>query len=113
MNHHAPVKPTPELVLEYQLDAPPEKVWRAISQPDFRAQWLPDAVLAETQPASAMPDHQVRYRLRDDQPPFLESTVTFQVSPNVSGGSVLKIVHQLDDLRIAANDSDALRMCAA
>ena len=26
----------PELVLEYDLDAPPEKVWRALSIPAFR-----------------------------------------------------------------------------
>jgi uncharacterized protein YndB with AHSA1/START domain len=29
-----------ELVFETVLDAPPEKVWRAITIPEFRARWL-------------------------------------------------------------------------
>ena len=30
---------------EYDLDAPPEKVWRAISIAEFRENWLPKAPL--------------------------------------------------------------------
>jgi uncharacterized protein YndB with AHSA1/START domain len=37
---------TKQLVFEYQLDAPPEKVWRALSIPAFRERWLPDEVEA-------------------------------------------------------------------
>jgi len=111
MKHTAPQKPT--LVLDYQLDASPEKVWRAISLPVFREQWLPNTLLSIAEPLSAIPDKEVRYRMRDDQPPFLESTVTFSVTPDASGGSRLTIVHQLDDVRVAANDGDAVMMCAA
>ena len=40
-----------ELVQEYALDAPPEKVWRALSIPELRAQWLQqDEALLATEP---------------------------------------------------------------
>ena len=34
------------IVQDYDLDAPPQKVWRAISIPELRAHWLPAADLA-------------------------------------------------------------------
>src|SRR5438132_14366988 len=74
--------PTDEIVLEYELDAPVEKVWRAISIPAFRAKWLPTEDLVDAEPVLSVPREEVRYRMRDDEPPFLESTVTFQVLPN-------------------------------
>jgi len=46
-------KSPPKLELEYQLNAPPEKVWRAISTPTLRQQWLPDNLLATAEPLSA------------------------------------------------------------
>lgn len=106
-------KSPPRLELEYRLDAPPEKVWRAISTPALRQQWLPESLLASAEPLSTPPNQELRLRMRDDQPPYLESTVLFQIRPDHGDGSVLKIVHTLDDVRIAANDADALLMCAA
>ncbi len=35
------------LVLEYEFDEPPEKVWRAVSIAELRQRWLPDSLLAE------------------------------------------------------------------
>ncbi|WP_299626595.1 SRPBCC domain-containing protein [Pelagibius sp.] len=86
-----------DLVLEYELEAPPEKVWRAISVPALRDRWLPDGDLAQVEPVSSEPGAEVRYRLRDEEPPFLESLVTFQVRPNGGGGTILRIVHGLVD----------------
>ena len=51
----------------------------------------------------------VSYRLRDDQPPFLESVVTLQIVPDAGGGSLLRIIQQLD----AANDGPTTVMRAA
>ena len=48
-------RPDPGLVLEYQLDAPPEKVWRAISTPELRERWLPSRDLAADEPVSTVP----------------------------------------------------------
>ncbi|MGY4305245.1 uncharacterized protein YndB with AHSA1/START domain [Bradyrhizobium sp. USDA 4369] len=83
------------LVLDYELDAPPEKVWRAISSPALRETWLPSGELADAAPVSSTPGEEVRYRMRDDEPPYLESIVTFQVMPNAVGGTTLRIIHGL------------------
>jgi len=43
-----------KLVFEYDLDAPPEKVWRAVTIPALRARWLPQTDLAESEPVSSV-----------------------------------------------------------
>lgn len=109
MNKRAEQPPRDRLILEYSLDAPPEKVWRALSIPALREQWLPTGDLAQAEPLAATPGEAVSYRLRDDQPPFLESVVTLQIVPNADGGCLLRIIHQLD----AANDGPTTVMRAA
>lgn len=89
------------LVFDYELDAPPEKVWRAISIPALRDQWLPDGALADTEPLAATPGVQVCYRMRETLPPCLASIVTFQLSPTADGGTRLTIIHAPDDARLA------------
>ncbi len=108
-----------DLVFEYELDAPLEKVWRAISIAAFREKWLPRVVLADAEPLSSAPCEEVRYRVRDDEPPFIESVVTFQVMPNADGGTRLRIIHGLADARLArhvpkaANNNEPCLMRAA
>ncbi|MCL6713562.1 hypothetical protein M8R20_41990 [Pseudomonas sp. R2.Fl] len=107
-----------DLVLEYELDAPPAQVWRAISIPAFREQWLPDRALADAAPVSSVGGEEIRYRVRDDEPPFLESIVTFRIRPNEGGGSTLRIIHAPPDPRLAsaapaANDDAPVLMRAA
>ena len=46
-----------------------------------------------------MPGEEIGYRMRDDAPPHLHSTVTFQLSPNADGGTHLRIIHRLTDAR--------------
>lgn len=87
--------------LEYDLDAPPQKVWRALSVPELLDAWLPGGALAEPDPVTVRPGEEIRYRMREDAPPFLESTVTFRIAPNAAGGTRLRIVHELDDGRLA------------
>ncbi|OKB65059.1 polyketide cyclase [Serratia marcescens] len=109
MNKRVEQPPRDRLMLEYALEAPPEKVWRALSIPELREQWLPTGDLAQAEPLASTPGEAVSYRLRDAQPPFLESVVTLQIVPDASGGSLLRIVHQLG----AANDGPATVMRAA
>jgi uncharacterized protein YndB with AHSA1/START domain len=106
--------------LEVDLDDPPQKVWRAISIPEFRESWLPNDALAELDAIIVTPGQEVRYRLRDDDPPFLESTVTFTIIPTAIGGTHLRIVHELKDMRFdrmaeaaANNNSPPLMLLAA
>jgi uncharacterized protein YndB with AHSA1/START domain len=88
-----------DLVFEYELDAPPEKVWRAISNPAFRDKWLPNEALVSAEPVSSQAGEEVRYSMRESEPPFLESVVTFQVRRNADGGTKLRIIHDLVSAR--------------
>ena len=108
------------LVFESDLDAPPETVWRAVVTPELRERWLPGSALADREPVSATPGEEVGYRMRDDEPPFLESTVIFQLRPGIDGaGTRLRIVHRLSDERlqarspVAANSNRPALMLAA
>ena len=119
MNEVEPKERAEDLVLEYELDASPEKVWRAISVPALREKWLPKGDLADAEPASAEAGEEVSYRLKDSAPPFLESMVTFQIRPNADGGTTLRIIHALVDERLAplrppaANANGSCLMLAA
>jgi uncharacterized protein YndB with AHSA1/START domain len=105
--------PKAEIELEVLLDEPPQMVWRAISLPEFRETWLPKEALADPEPTSITPGEEVCYRLRDPEPPFLESAVTFQIAPNESGGTRLRILHELTDARAPANRNRPALMRAA
>jgi uncharacterized protein YndB with AHSA1/START domain len=105
--------------LAYELDEPPQKVWRAISIPELREKWLPQEVLADPAATSVTPGREARYRIRDNEPPFLESTVTFRIAANQNGGTSLRIIHELTDARFtpmtraAANSNGRPLMRAA
>lgn len=94
--------------LEYEIDEPPQKVWRAISIPEFRENWLPKEALADPEATSLTPGQEVRYRMRESDPPFLESVVTFRISPNATGGTSLRIIHEL-----ASTSFNQMTMAAA
>ena len=108
-----------ELVFSYALDAPPEKVWRAIIIPEYRERWLPGDDIADAEPDVSEPDGEIRFQMREQEPPFLESLVTFRVSPDRNGGTILKIIHELTDTRAgrsvpqAANSNGPCLMRAA
>jgi uncharacterized protein YndB with AHSA1/START domain len=96
-----------EITLDYELDAAPEKVWRAIAVPAFRRRWLPEADLAEPEPISSDPGVEVRYRMREEGAPFAESTVTFRIEPGPEGGTLFRVIHRIggDARRTGANDN--------
>jgi uncharacterized protein YndB with AHSA1/START domain len=105
------------LVLEYDLEAPPEKVWRAVTIPALRQRWLPDAELAGAEPESSVAGEEVRYRIRESEPPFRESHVTFRIEPNKAGGTRFRIIQEVCDDRRArpqpANSNNRCLMRAA
>ncbi|WP_282608055.1 SRPBCC domain-containing protein [Pelagibius sp. Alg239-R121] len=119
MNELETKEQTKDLVFEFELDAPPKKVWRAISLPEFRDIWLPKGDLADAAPISSAPDEEVSYRMKDNEPPFLESEVTFQVRPDGDGGTILRVIHVLLDEQVtqqplkAANNNRPVMMHAA
>ncbi len=96
-----------EIAVEYELDAAPEKVWRAIAIAAFRERWLPGADLAAPEPIASIPGVEVRYRMQEEGAPFPGSTVTFRIEPGVQGGALLRIIHRIEDdaRRRSANDN--------
>ncbi len=80
------------LVFECELDAPPERVWRAISTPELREVWLGEAETAAATVVEAAEGERLVLDLPLDG---LESQVTFAIDAGVDGGTRLTIVHRL------------------
>ncbi|TIW17913.1 MAG: SRPBCC domain-containing protein [Mesorhizobium sp.] len=117
---HSPAADAP-LSFECELPDPPEKVWRALTEPELLAAWMmpndmkpetgkrfafagPDAPI-ECEVLDAEPGKLLRYSWRErpsaedadhlpafDSPAF-DSIVTFTLARTVSGGTHLSIVH--------------------
>jgi uncharacterized protein YndB with AHSA1/START domain len=102
------------LSFEYELDAPPAQVWRALTVPEFVAQWLarpvapgdeapaPEGATPPSSPAvslrlqEAEPGRYVRYSWSEGEgDPALDSVVTFRLRANDSGGTTFSILHEL------------------
>ncbi|OQP84662.1 hypothetical protein BTR14_18755 [Rhizobium rhizosphaerae] len=105
------------LLFEETLDAPLPKVWRALSIPALRAQWLPSGDLIEPGGVEVVPGQAMRYRMRERTPPFLESQVTIRLTPGEDGGTHIRILHELARPRaacpVAANANRAPLLSAA
>jgi uncharacterized protein YndB with AHSA1/START domain len=125
------VAETPEdIVLDYDLDEAPEKVWRALTRPELVAAWLGPNDIApevgrrfavEPSPEKAVdcevievdPERRLSYRWResDEHGGLVDSTVTFEVTPTPLGGSHLRLVHSgfraagVGSIMGAANDN--------
>ena len=101
------------LSFDYELEAPPAKVWRALTIPEFIEKWLPAQVADQTRGTSepqgderlpsapvslrlleSDPGRSVRYLWREAAGPHTASIVTFRISPNDSGGTRFRVVHE-------------------
>ena len=76
-----------EYILETDLDASPDTVWRALSEPALREAWLGEA----GEVVEALPPEQLTLRCGEEAPSGL---VTCTVSPGGDGGAHLTIVHR-------------------
>jgi uncharacterized protein YndB with AHSA1/START domain len=92
---------------ETELDAPPEKVWRALTVPEYVARWLmPNDIGAEEGRAfrledengdidcaiiESKPPHILSYSWREQGGP--DSLVSFRLAATEAGGTRLTIVH--------------------
>jgi uncharacterized protein YndB with AHSA1/START domain len=83
------------IVVDCDLDEPPEKVWRALTEPAVRDRWLPEAeahaVVVEADPERRL---HLAWRDRDGAGREVESDVTFTLTPMITGGTRLRLVHE-------------------
>ncbi|WP_395673934.1 SRPBCC domain-containing protein [Inquilinus sp.] len=105
-----------DIVVDCDLDHPPEKVWRALAEPELLAAWLlPNDIRAEEgrrftlrgapgtdkpvdcEVLEADPPRLLRYswrgRDRDGDGRTLDTVVTFTLDGTHAGGTRLRIVH--------------------
>ncbi|MDR3511301.1 MAG: SRPBCC domain-containing protein [Caulobacteraceae bacterium] len=108
--------PTRPIILEAALDAPPDLVWRALTEPELMARWLgasdieakvgrcftvrPDGPVGEAPIAcevlEAEPGRMLSYRWRATAPgeaAALDTVVTWVLEPTAEGGTRLRLVH--------------------
>lgn len=85
--------PIESVVVECELPDPPEKVWRALTEPDLVAEWLTadEPAPAEREVVLEEPPHRLRLAWRDGRD--VESLVTFELERTSTGGTNLRVVH--------------------
>jgi uncharacterized protein YndB with AHSA1/START domain len=102
-DHTAPAHPG-SLALDFDLPHPPEKVWRALTDPALLAEWLLPVVEGTLEPGAAFTlrtqpypgwDGTVNCRVLEIEPrrklsytwtvPFLDTVVTFTLTPTAAG----------------------------
>jgi uncharacterized protein YndB with AHSA1/START domain len=99
------------IIVDCDLDAPPEKVWRALTTPELLAAWLaegdiraeaghrfelkPEAGPVECEVLEADPQRRLRlaWRERDEAGETVESEVSFVLTRTIGGGTRLRLVH--------------------
>ena len=102
---------TDAVVFECALDAPPEKVWRALTIPEYLERWLkPDKDL-DLSVVTAEENKSLTYRWREAGQGAIvgmeDSLVTFELSPMTDGGTWFKLTHAPVTVPVAANSNVA------
>lgn len=99
------------IVVECELEAEPEKVWRALTVPELVSAWLDvpaaDKVAADrTGPAyrivEALPFSRVRYAWNDASASEPETFVTFDLEAQPGGGTWFRLTHSAEPARTIA-----------
>jgi uncharacterized protein YndB with AHSA1/START domain len=108
-----------EVRFETELDAPPEKVWRALTVPEIVERWLaPNDIRPEEGRVFNLKDGAIECEIVDAKPPYIlsyswreeggpDSLVRFHLAGTEAGGTRLTIVHSglarpaLPTLRVA------------
>jgi|SRR5215217_812537 len=107
---------TDTLVFETELDAPPEKVWRALSIPEYLERWLQPPADAELSVVASDENRSLTYRWREPGEGAAvapeESLVTFEISPNDEGGTRFRLTHAPVVVPAAANSNEPLMLAA-
>jgi len=81
------------VIVECELPDPPEKVWRALTEPELVAEWLTadEPASLEHEVVLEEPHRLLRLAWRDGLD--VESLVTFELERTSTGGTTLRVVH--------------------
>jgi uncharacterized protein YndB with AHSA1/START domain len=88
-----PSESVESIVVECNLDEPPEKVWRALTEPQLVAAWLlpDDPQRVDCKVIEAKPHRLLRYAWSDGGD--VDSVVTFELLRTPADGTRLRVVH--------------------
>jgi uncharacterized protein YndB with AHSA1/START domain len=108
---------TDALVFECELDAPPEKVWRALATPELREAWLGEPEAGPSEVTRAEPGERLDLVWPTHEG---ETLVSFEIAGAEGGGTHLTIVHRalaptvvaLRRRRVASPPAGGWRMAA-
>ena len=97
------------LVFECALDAPPEKVWRALTIPEYLERWLKPAQDIDLAVVTSEENRSLTYRWREAGQGAVtgleESLVTFELTPTSAGGTWFRLTHVPMAVPVAANSN--------
>jgi len=104
------------LVFECALDAPPEKVWRALTIPEYLERWLKPAQDVDLAVMTAEENRSLTYRWREAGQGAIvgmeDSLVTFELTPTTDGGTWFKLTHAPITVPVAANSNGPVMLAA-
>lgn len=93
-----------ELVFETVLDAPPEKIWRALTIPEFRDRWLQPPSGVSVQLVNVSVNSLLTFSWNEGPE---ESLVTIELTPCENGSTGFRLTHAPVTIPAAANSNDA------
>ncbi len=101
-----------DLVFETILDAPPEKIWRALTIPEFRDRWLQPPRNVEVHVVTVNDSSLLTYSWLEqrsgDKSDKEESLVTIELMPNDDGTTLFRLTHAPLVIPAAANSNEPL-----
>lgn len=106
-----------KLVFETTLDAPPDKVWRALSIPGYLKRWLQPPADAEISVVATDENRSLTYRWRerneDGTAQLADSLFTFEIEPCDGGGTWFRLTHVPIAISAAANSNEPVSVAMA
>lgn len=105
------------LVFECALAASPEKVWRALTIPEYLERWLKPAKTDDLAVVTAEENRSLTYRWRDGGQGAIagleDSLVTFDLKPMADGATWFTLTHAPIAVPAAANSNGPVAMLVA
>lgn len=101
---------TDALVFECALEASPEKVWRALTIPEYLERWLKPEKDLDLAVVTSEENRSLTYRWREAGQGAIvgmeDSLVTFELTPTTDGGTWFKLTHAPMAVPAAANSNN-------